>query len=83
MAVRAVHHRDYQMVPSLLRRMREDAELTQRELADLLGHLQQTIHSSETGSRRVDIGEYCRWAEACGVDAHDALDRYLKARPKS
>ena len=81
MPVRAVHHRDYRMVPDLLRKMREGAGLTQRDLAAELRIAQQTVHSSETGSRRVDIGEYCRWAEACGVAPQDALSRYLKARP--
>lgn len=80
MATRAVHHRDYQRVPKLLRSLREDAGLTQRELADALKMKQQTVHASETASRRVDIAEFCRWASACGVAPHDALDRYLTRR---
>lgn len=80
MATRAVHHRDYERVPELLRGFREDAELTQRELADKLKMKQQTVHASETASRRVDIAEFCRWSKACGLDPHDALDAYLKAR---
>ncbi|PCI11337.1 transcriptional regulator [bacterium] len=83
MAVRAIHHGDYQPIPDILRNMRENAGLTQRDLADLLRVAQQSIHSSETHSRRIDLGEYCRWAEACGVESHDALDIYLKARPKA
>jgi transcriptional regulator with XRE-family HTH domain len=62
--------------------MREEAELTQRDLAKTLKVAQQTVHSSETGSRRVDIAEFCRWAEACGVDATAAINRYLLARSR-
>lgn len=82
MPVRAVHSRDYRMVPGLLRAMREEAELTQRDLAKTLKVAQQTVHTSETGSRRVDIAEFCRWAEACGVSAREGLERYLSLRPK-
>ncbi|MEO0629977.1 MAG: helix-turn-helix transcriptional regulator [Planctomycetota bacterium] len=82
MPVRAVHHRDYQTVPHLLRGTREDAGLTQRQLAERLGKSQQTVHSSETGSRRVDIGEFCRWVEACGLTAAQGLELYLAQRPK-
>lgn len=82
MPVRAVHDRDYAKVPALLRAMREEAGLTQRDLAATLRRAQQTVHASETGSRRVDVAEFCRWAEACGVTPTDALDRYLRARPQ-
>ena len=61
--------------------MREEAGITQRELADLLRIAQQTVHASESASRRIDLGEYCRWAEACGLSPIQALNRYLKVRP--
>ncbi|MEM9167043.1 MAG: helix-turn-helix transcriptional regulator [Planctomycetota bacterium] len=70
------------MVPHLLRRLREGADLTQRQLAERLGKSQQTIHSSETGSRRVDLGEFCRWVEACGLTPVQGLELYLSQRPK-
>lgn len=82
MPVRALHHRDYRMIPALLREFRETAGLTQRQLADALKVAQQTVHASESGSRRVDIAEFCRWVEACNLDPHDALDDYLAHRPR-
>ncbi len=82
MGARAVHHRDYAPIPDLLRQMREEAGLTQRELAEKLLRVQQSISTSESGSRRVDVGEFCRWAEACGISPGEALDQYLMRRPK-
>ena len=82
MGARAIHHRDYAPIPELLRQMREDAGLTQRELADNLLRKQQSVSTSESGSRRVDLGEFCRWAEACGVTPADAMALYLQRRPK-
>ncbi len=82
MGARAIHHRDYAPIPDLLRQMREEAGLTQRELAEKLLRKQQSVSTSESGSRRVDLGEFCRWAEACGVIPKEALSVYLARRPR-
>jgi transcriptional regulator with XRE-family HTH domain len=68
-------------VPGLLRKMREEAELTQRDLASRMKRAQPWIHKSEIGERRVDVSEFLDWCVACGCDAHEALRRLLK-RPK-
>lgn len=70
------HARRYAKLPGLLRALRESAGFTQRELAAKLRWPQPTVHYSESGSRRVDVAEFCDWCEVCGVDPHEALDLF-------
>ncbi len=75
----ALHDRRYRSIPILLREMREDADLTQRELGKLLRHPQSWVHNCECSNRRVDVAEFCQWSTACGIDPLDAVARYLDA----
>lgn len=77
MPTAAQHDRRYERLKRLLRQVREEAGLTQRALGDLMDQPQSWIHNSETGNRRVDIAEFCRWCRACGVDPLEVLSRYL------
>lgn len=78
----AQHDRRYERLKRLLREMRDDAGLSQRALGDLLDRPQSWVHNSETGNRRLDMAEFCRWCLACGVDPLDATARYLGRRPR-
>ena len=51
-----------------LRRHREEAELTQRELAKRMDITHVAVHKIETGLQRVELPLFCRWAKACGSD---------------
>ncbi len=66
MATKAQHHARYAPVPALLRRLREEAGLTQRKIGETLDRPQSWIHSCETGGRRVDVTEFIDWCRACG-----------------
>jgi transcriptional regulator with XRE-family HTH domain len=68
----------YRQLPAFLREMREQASLTQRDLAKKLKMNHTMIHNSETAERRVDVAEFADWATACGVDPIDALRDFLK-----
>ncbi|MEM1166276.1 MAG: helix-turn-helix transcriptional regulator [Planctomycetota bacterium] len=78
MATKAQHGKHYRHVPELLRTLREEAALTQRELGDAVGRPQSWVHNCETGNRRVDIGELRMWCDACSVDLVKTIRRYLK-----
>jgi transcriptional regulator with XRE-family HTH domain len=67
----------------LLRNLREEAELTQRDLGERLGKPQSWIHNCEVGNRRVDVSEFAEWATACGVEPRDAFARFLDTRPRA
>ena len=64
---KAQHAPRYRYLPGLLRRFREDAGLTQRDLATKLKVTHVFVHKSEIGERRVDIAEFMDWCVACGV----------------
>jgi transcriptional regulator with XRE-family HTH domain len=79
---KAQHLLAYRAVPALLRAMREDAALTQRELAGRVSRSQPWVHKSEIGERRVDISEFLEWCVGCEVDPLEAFRALVKQRPK-
>jgi len=70
----------YRRLPALLRRMRQQANLTQRELAKKLGMNHTMVHNSETAERRVDVSEFVDWAIACRIEPREAFEEFLKWR---
>lgn len=48
--------------------MREEAGLTQGELADKLDRHRSFIWKTEGGQRRLDLIEFVKWCRACGAD---------------
>ncbi|MBL8758906.1 MAG: helix-turn-helix transcriptional regulator [Phycisphaerae bacterium] len=62
----------------VLRAIRVAANLTQRDLGVRLRQPQSWVHNCETGNRRVDVAEFCRWCAACGIDPHAGLQRVLE-----
>ena len=80
MATKAQHDEQYQTIPALLRKLREEGELSQRALGDKLERPQSWVYNCECGNRRVDVGEFVSWAKACGSDPVSAFKRYLRGR---
>jgi transcriptional regulator with XRE-family HTH domain len=74
---KAQHSADYQPVQELLRALREEGTLTQRELGKRLDKPQSWVHNCEVGNRRVDVAEFAAWATACGVEPAAAFARFL------
>ncbi len=79
MASKAQHALRYRVVPELMRALREEAGLTQRELGLRLRKPQSWVYNCETGNRRVDLAEFVAWCEACGVKPEAGLRRFLKS----
>ncbi len=78
--VKALHAFRYRRIPGMLREMREQAGLTQRELAKRLKFSQPLVHKTEIGERRGDITEFLDWCLACGVDPEKAFRELLRHR---
>ncbi len=78
MVTKAQHDRRYRCLPPLLREMREEAGLTQRDLGALLKKPQSWVYNCETANRRVDVTEFIVWCEACEVTPQVGLRRVLK-----
>ncbi|MCA8972312.1 MAG: helix-turn-helix transcriptional regulator [Planctomycetes bacterium] len=68
MAAQPQHKPGYRTLRTLLRCMREEAGLTQRDLAAKLRMHNSMVHRSETGDRRIDPVEFVAWCRACGCD---------------
>jgi transcriptional regulator with XRE-family HTH domain len=79
MATKAQHADPYRHLTRFLRKLREAANLTQRDLGEKLSKPQSWVYNCETGNRRVDVTEFIAWARACGVEPRVAFDRFLKA----
>ena len=79
-ATKAQHARSYARIPGLLRALREEAGLTQRQLGSILHKPQSWVYNCETGNRRVDVAEFAGWAEACAMDPIVCVRRFLAAR---
>ena len=72
--------RRYRSVPTLLRSIREEAGLTQRDLALQFGKGHAWVYNCETGNRRVDVSEFIDWCKACNVDPVVGLRRLMALR---
>lgn len=77
MAQKAQQASRYRKLPGLLRKLREEAGLTQRDLGKRLKRPQSWIYNCETANRRVDLAEFCEWCEGCEVQPNVALQRFL------
>ncbi len=77
---KAQHAPRYRYLPALLRRLREEAGLTQRALAEKLNVTHVWVHKSEISERRVDITEFIDWCAACGVDPGKAFAELRRHR---
>ena len=78
MPIKAQHDRRYQLIPPLLRKLRQQASFTQRELGRRMRRPQSWIYNCETANRRVDVAEFVAWCRACGNDPQDALKKFIE-----
>lgn len=60
---------------------RKEVGLTQVELAGRLGKPQPFISYVERGERRLDVIEFCAWANAMGIPAETLFARVLQGLP--
>jgi transcriptional regulator with XRE-family HTH domain len=77
---KAQHAQRYRSLPPLLRHMREEAKLTQRDLAKRLRVTHVWVHKSEVGERRVDVAEFMDWCLACQVAPEQAFQTLRRQR---
>ena len=76
--MKAQQNLKYRILQIFLRNMREQAELTQRELGQRLNKPQSWVYNCETANRRVDITEFVLWAKACEIEPKKAFSKILK-----
>jgi transcriptional regulator with XRE-family HTH domain len=80
---KAQHAHSYRGLPAMLRAMREQAGLTQRDLAKRIRRTQPWVHKTEVGERRADITEFLDWCLACEVDPERAFQELRRRRQRA
>ena len=65
---KSTHTAAYASVCSELRNARDNAGLSQRDLAARLKVAHSWVAKVETGERRIDLVEFCWYVSACGGD---------------
>lgn len=66
----------HQALITVLVACRNEARLTQRDLAAVLGKPYSWVNKIELGERGVSVLEFCHWAEACGLDPEVMFARF-------
>jgi transcriptional regulator with XRE-family HTH domain len=80
---KSTHTSEYRVLRAALREVRAEAGLSQRDLAGRLAVPHSWVAKVESGERRIDAVEFCRFALACGSDPQPIFDRIAKAVEKS
>ena len=75
---KSVHTSDYRALRAELRRIRDDAGLSQRALAQRLRVTHSWVAKVESGERRLDLIEFCWFVSACGIDPQTVFDGLLR-----
>jgi transcriptional regulator with XRE-family HTH domain len=76
---KSIHVKEYHIVVSLLRELREKKGLTQKDLAESIGSDQTFVSKIEIGERRIDVIELRLICKALGLGIVDFV-RLLEAR---
>lgn len=70
---KSIYSEQYQLTLSLLKKAREEAGLSQVQLADRLGQTQTFISKCERGERRLDVIEVRDFCDAIGISFPDFI----------
>jgi transcriptional regulator with XRE-family HTH domain len=71
--------REYATLCETIAKLRTDAGLTQRQLAERLGVAHSWVAKVEAGERRLDVVEFCWLVAACGGQLTDAFGRFVRS----
>lgn len=71
---------EYEHLAGVLRALRREGGLTQRDVAGRLGTPQSFVSKYESGERRLDVVELARIAEALGSSLAVVVERFEAAR---
>ncbi len=71
---KSIHTKKYRLLLDWLIKARNDAGLTQQQVADKLGRPQSFVAKYENGERRLDVVEFVEIAEILGADPHGIID---------
>ena len=70
----------HKRVMTVLVAIREEAAVTQRELARRIGRAHSYVGRIESGTRRLDLPEFIEWCEALGKNPVAVVRRIMRTR---
>lgn len=73
--MKTIHDARYQTLLDLLLEARDNAGLTQKELANRLGRPQSFVSKTENAERRLDVIEFMDVCRGIGADPFELLRR--------
>lgn len=76
---KSIHTSEQRQLQILLRQVRQEAGLTQVQLASRLDTLQAFVSNYERGERRLDLVELCQVLDAIGIPLGEFIARYERA----
>lgn len=74
---------EYRLLIDMLRKAREDRNVTQAEVAERLGITASQLSKWERRERRIDVRELALYCNAAGIDPVELISSWLKAWPSS
>jgi transcriptional regulator with XRE-family HTH domain len=74
-----LHRREYEIFRILLVEAREDAGLTQAEVAERMSKPQSFVSKYERGERRLDFSEFIELAAILSIDVPKFVEHYYLA----
>lgn len=77
----SLHTPEYAVFRALLQKAREDASVSQSELASLLDRPQSFVSKYEAGERRLDVVEFVLVSRALKLDPVTLLRRLIEKLP--
>lgn len=80
MATKTIYSTAHRKLVARLRALREDAGLSQSDLAKVLGWPQQRLSAVEGGARRLDVIEFLSLTEALGLAPEEAIGLAVSRR---
>ena len=75
---KSLHSPAYDRFLDLLRQMRVDAGLTQRQLGEKIGRAHGYVSKTELGERRLDMVEFIEYCDGCAVDPAKFIQRFRR-----
>ena len=80
---KSIHRDEYRVLLQILREAREEAGMSQGQLAEALGYLQSTMSHIERGARRLDVVEFIDYCRAVDADPRVVFDELVTATDES
>jgi transcriptional regulator with XRE-family HTH domain len=76
---KSIYTADYRRLCALLRELRDEADLTQVQVAERLDEPQSFVSKYEAGERRLDVVELHQIADVLGTDLVSIIQRLWPA----